>query len=88
MGALKEELAKKGLAPTDDNAVLYAMFPRETEALYIKKDPAPAPQPAPAAVHTSNGTSRLAAATAAHPVRRFFITINDRRSEVLVEELA
>jgi oxaloacetate decarboxylase alpha subunit/pyruvate carboxylase subunit B len=91
MASLKEELAKKGIGPTDENAVLYAMFPRETEALYLKKAPVatPAPRPAAVAAPAANG-SRLAtpAPAAAHPPRRFFITINNHRSEVLVEELA
>jgi oxaloacetate decarboxylase alpha subunit/pyruvate carboxylase subunit B len=53
MPKLREELAAKGLAVTDENAVLYAMFPRETEAFY-KPAPAAAPAaPAPAVVVAS-----------------------------------
>jgi oxaloacetate decarboxylase alpha subunit/pyruvate carboxylase subunit B len=80
--ALKEELVKKGIEPSDDNAVLYAMFPRETDALYNKKPAVPAPAPKPVVL-----TSPTPAA-GAHLIRRFFITINNRRSEVLVEELS
>jgi oxaloacetate decarboxylase alpha subunit/pyruvate carboxylase subunit B len=74
---LKDELAKKGIEPSDDNAVLYAMFPRETVALYQKKPAISAPAPRPIAV-----------VSAAHPIRKFYITINNHRSEVLVEELS
>jgi oxaloacetate decarboxylase alpha subunit/pyruvate carboxylase subunit B len=91
MTALKEELATKGISPTDENAVLYAMFPRETAALYIKKAPvaAAAPQPVVIAATVTNGTGRhIPAAATAHPPRKFFITIDNHRSEVLVEELA
>jgi hypothetical protein len=89
MAAIKAELAGKGIAPTDENAVLYAMFPRETAALYQKKvaPASPAPQPAPVVLAASNGGARPAPA-ATRPARRFFITINNHRSEVLVEELA
>ena len=84
--AIREELVKKGIEPSDDNAVLYAMFPRETDALYNKKAPAPAPQPVAVASTGSNGSAQRPAAS--HPVRKFFITVNNHRSEVLVEELA
>ena len=84
MPALREELKKKGIDPSDDNAVLYAMFPRETEALY--KKPAPA---APAAQPVVVSTAAPAPTPApVHAPRRFFITVNNHRSEVLVEEIA
>ena len=89
MTSLKEELVKKGIEPSDDNAVLYAMFPRETDALYNRKPAAPAPAPvviAPPASAERAPQSPIAAS--ANPVRRFFITINSRRSEVLVEEIS
>lgn len=64
------------------------MFPRETEALYIKKPAPAAPAPQPVVIKSpySNGTPH--AAPAAPAARRFFITINSHRSEVLVEEIA
>ena len=93
MSSLKEELVKKGIEPSDDNAVLYAMFPRETDALYNKKPAAPAPAPAPAPVVITSPAPALplqqaAASAGAHLIRKFYITINNRRSEVLVEELS
>jgi pyruvate carboxylase subunit B len=48
MPKLREELAAKGLPVTDENAVLFAMFPRETEAFYKPKPAARArPRPRP-----------------------------------------
>ncbi len=91
MPALREELSKKGIEASDDNAVLYAMFPRETEAFYLKRSAPAAPAPRPAAVASSpaNGAPHQAGAPLnGGSVRRFFITINSRRSEVLVEEVA
>ncbi len=90
MPALREELSRKGIEPSDDNAVLYAMFPRETEAFYLKKSPAAAPAPKPVVVATPvpNAAAPARAAVNGHPIRRFFITINSRRSEVLVEEIS
>ena len=91
MSSLKEELVKKGIEPSDDNAVLYAMFPRETDALYNKKPAAPAPAPAPVVITSPAPAVPLqqaAASAGAHLIRKFYITINNRRSEVLVEELS
>jgi pyruvate/oxaloacetate carboxyltransferase len=89
---LREELAAKGLPVSDENAVLFAMFPRETEVFYKPAPaaavPAPAaPAPAPAA------PARAAAAAPASPVpapgrtSRMILTVNDRRFEALVEEV-
>ena len=66
------------------------MFPRETEAFYLKKSPAAAPAPKPVVVATPvpNAAPPARAAVNGHAIRRFFITINSRRSEVLVEEIS
>jgi oxaloacetate decarboxylase alpha subunit/pyruvate carboxylase subunit B len=82
--ALREELAKKGLPVTDDNAVLFAMFPRETETLL--KPPAPAAAPAAAPVQLAPASAPAAAAATGSP-SRFNLTVNQRRHEVLVEDL-
>jgi hypothetical protein len=58
------------------------MFPRETDALYNKKPAVPAPAAKPVVITSP------APAAGAHLIRKFFITINNRRSEVLVEELS
>ncbi len=85
MPTLREELATAGL-PTDDEAcVLHAMFPREFAALHTKKSaPAPA-QSAPAAAPVA-ATSQGKGAPAGRP-HRFAITVEGRRSEVVVEEV-
>jgi oxaloacetate decarboxylase alpha subunit/pyruvate carboxylase subunit B len=98
MPKVREELAARGLAVTDENAVLFAMFPRETEAFY---KPAPSPAtitPPPVAL---NGAARtLAEAAPATPaasiprssanrpnVSRIVLTLNERRYEAEIEEL-
>jgi oxaloacetate decarboxylase alpha subunit/pyruvate carboxylase subunit B len=87
MDKLRAELAAAGL-PTDDEAcVLHAMFPREFAALHTKK-PVSTPASsscAPSAVGLS--PEGMAGATAGRP-QRFAITIEGRRSEVVVEEVA
>lgn len=87
MDKLRAELAAAGL-PTDDEAcVLHAMFPREFAALHAKKPvPAPAPSssvPAPVA----GGPAGITAASAGR-TQRFAITVEGRRSEVVVEEVS
>lgn len=86
MPALREALAAKNIPVSDDNAVLFAMFPRETEALFHPPAKAAAPvAPAPAAP-VARAATPVAAAPAA-PVagtRRFAITIDQRRHEVEV----
>lgn len=85
MEKLKAELREKGMPDSDENAVLYAMFPLETEKV-IKGEakPAVAPEPkaaapAPAAATTSNGDSRKGA--------RYVLNIDGKRHEVVVEEV-
>jgi oxaloacetate decarboxylase alpha subunit/pyruvate carboxylase subunit B len=92
MPKLREELAAKGLTVSDENAVLFAMFPRETEAFY---QPSPAsapvsPPPRPAAPATPAPTaaaSWVAGNPAGKAASRFALTVNQRRYEALVEEL-
>lgn len=87
--AIREELARKGLPVTDDHAVLHAMFPRETEALLAPPAPAPvatapvaAARPPAATVPSRNGVGHSGAP------RHFVLTVNQRRHEVRVEEVA
>jgi hypothetical protein len=66
------------------------MFPRETDALYNPNPAAraPAPQPVMVASPTPLATLQKAAVSAtARAIRKFTITINNHRSEVLVEEV-
>lgn len=82
--ALREELAKKGLPVTDDNAVLFAMFPRETETLL--KPPAPAAAPAAAPVQSAPASAPATTAAPGSP-SRFHLTVNQHRHEIVVEDL-
>ncbi|MBI5690866.1 MAG: pyruvate carboxylase subunit B [Verrucomicrobia bacterium] len=93
MPKLREELAAKGLPASDENAVLYAMFPRETEAFY-KPAPAPAvaPAPAPAANPAPVAAPAKVPAITPAPVgkrvgSRMVLTLNQKRYEALVEEI-
>jgi pyruvate carboxylase subunit B len=89
---LRAELAAKNLPATDEIAVLYAMFPRETEALLrppaAKPAPAPAiaatPLAAPAQTPVTGGShSRSSGAGPKH----FFLSIGTNRHEISIEEV-
>ena len=91
MAKIKAELTAKGLPATDEAAVLYAMFPQQTEAVYKgtarpeeKKKPAAVAAPAAAAPAPSVDASAKAVGEAA----RFAITVGGARHEVSVQELA
>jgi pyruvate carboxylase subunit B len=91
MPKLREELAAKGLAVTDENAVLFAMFPRETEA-YYKPKPAAAPAPTTATASAAVAAKPATPATvvpfvAPGKTARYALTVNDRRYEAKVEIL-
>jgi oxaloacetate decarboxylase alpha subunit/pyruvate carboxylase subunit B len=95
MPKLREELAAKGLPVSDENAVLFAMFPRETEAFYKPAVPAPAPAapvtvptPAPIVSPIQRVTPIVQVAqVATGPAARYNITVNDRCYATTVEEL-
>lgn len=94
MPKLREELAAKGLPVSDENAVLFAMFPRETEAFHRPAEAAPVPaakpippKPAPAPVAAPPLTPRPAADRAVARTARFVLTVNQHRYEAVVEEL-
>ena len=86
--AIREELARKGLPVTDDHAVLYAMFPRETEALLKPAPPpaVPAPAATPAPVRAPVPAIPLGSRSGAP--HRFHLTVNGHTHNVLVEEAA
>ena len=97
MAKLREELAAKNLPVSDETAVLFAMFPRETEAIYKAVAPATAPvmvAPVPVAppVAVVAPIPPAAPAPVAYvptgPVARYAITVNARRYETTVEELS
>jgi len=93
MAKLREELAAKGLPVSDEDAVLFAMFPRETEAYYkpaaAPAAAVPAPTPVIAQVAVTNVPAAPAAAVPAStgPVARYALTVNTRRYLTTVEEL-
>ena len=85
LGKLREELAAKNLPTNDEACVLHAMFPVEFAKLHQKPAPAPAPAATPAPPPSP------APAPAAAPTglaARYAITINGRRTEVSVAEIA
>lgn len=87
MPALRAELAAKGFEPSDELAVLWAMFPRETEALLRPGAPAAPPAPAPG-VHSAPppGPAPAPAGAAVSPaVRHLRVTVAGRVFEVQVE---
>jgi pyruvate carboxylase subunit B len=92
MPALRAELAAKNLPTTDDVAVLYAMFPRETEALL--RPPAAKPAPASAVAATpAAAPAKSPVAVASHAQtsgagpKHFFLSIGNNRHEISIEEV-
>ncbi len=85
MEKIKEELASKNLPSTDEAAVLYAMFPIETERVLTGKatpeKPPAKPSSPPAA---SSSTSTDGHGKKAH---NLVLTINGAKHEVTVEEV-
>ena len=76
MPKLKAELKAKGFEDSDENAVLYAMFPLELEKVLKGEKPAPIAKPAAAP----------SAAAAAAVGRKYVLNIDGARHEVVVEE--
>ncbi|MEI6351192.1 MAG: pyruvate carboxylase subunit B [Verrucomicrobiota bacterium] len=72
MEKLKADLRAKGLPDSDENAVLFAMFPMETEKVLKGEKPAPI-KPAAAAPNAAG--------------RRYLLNVDGARHEVLVEEM-
>jgi oxaloacetate decarboxylase alpha subunit/pyruvate carboxylase subunit B len=89
MPKLREELAAKGLPVSDENAVLYAMFPRETEAFYKPKPAAAPAAPAAPVTPAPAPTTPAPALAAAVPGKasHYALTVNNRRYEAMVEVL-
>ena len=99
MERLRGELAQKGLPVTDEAAVLYAMFPQQSEAVYKgtakpeepKKKAAAAPAPAaaaPAPAAPATGSAPRPVPMSAPPgTSHLALTINGVRHEVSVQVL-
>lgn len=96
MDKLKAELSSKGLPATDEAAVLYAMFPQQTEAVYKgtakpeepKKKAAPVAAAAPAAAAPAAAPAVDPNAKVVGTASRLALTVNGKRHEVSVQELA
>ncbi len=73
MDKLRSELKEKGFPDDDENCVIHAMFPQELEKYYKKKKEA---EEAPKNISESDGEPK-----------RFALTIDGQRHDVLVEEL-
>jgi pyruvate carboxylase subunit B len=90
MAGLRAELIAKGLPSDDDTAVLYAMFPRETEALLKPKPKSlAAPVNAPQAIVSPPKTTTSAGPTAPSlaAASRLRISVGEESFEVTVEDL-
>lgn len=90
MAGLRAELIAKGLPSDDDTAVLYAMFPRETEALLKPKPKSlAAPVNAPQAIVSPPKTTTSAGPTAPSlaAASRLRISVGEKSFEVTVEDL-
>ncbi|MDX6767316.1 MAG: pyruvate carboxylase subunit B [Candidatus Methylacidiphilales bacterium] len=82
--SLLDQLKEKGLPATEENAVLYAMFPAQVEALHKPKAAASPAAPAPA-----SPPSRSTSPAAPRPgAQRLAITIGGVRTEATVETLS
>jgi oxaloacetate decarboxylase alpha subunit/pyruvate carboxylase subunit B len=91
MEKLRGELTAAGLPMDDEACVLHAMFPREFAALYKKPAPTAAPAPssaAPAKPATAPAPAPTPAAQTVGPVQRYALTIEGKRTEVTVAEIA
>jgi pyruvate carboxylase subunit B len=73
MDKYRTQCKEKGLPASDEIAVLFAMFPQQVENLLKPKPTAPVAA-RPAVARTGHG-------------RKLYVTVNDRRHEVLVETL-
>jgi oxaloacetate decarboxylase alpha subunit/pyruvate carboxylase subunit B len=94
MPALRAALAAQGFEPSDELAVLWAMFPRETEALLRPAAPpappssAPAPAPSPVVRAAPPTPPSAAAVPIPSAVRHLRVTVAGRVYEVQVEPAA
>jgi oxaloacetate decarboxylase alpha subunit/pyruvate carboxylase subunit B len=84
---LLADLQAKGLPATEENAVLYAMFPQQVEALHAPPAPA-ASNPAPASAVPISNLNPPHSNPNPPSSQRFALTINGIRQEVTVETLS
>jgi oxaloacetate decarboxylase alpha subunit/pyruvate carboxylase subunit B len=86
MPKLRAELAEKGLPTDDEHCVIYAMFPTEVIKLY--QPPAPAVAAKPGSEVKAPGAAQPVIPGTNVKISRLALTIEGRRHEVSVEELA
>lgn len=87
MEDLRKELAAKDLPTDDEHCVIYAMFAPQLETYYAKKkagEPTAPPPPAPPAAKPAEEK----AATGDGAAKKYALTVNGKRVEVAVEEIA
>ncbi len=82
---LMQDLAAKGLPVSEENAVLYAMFPQQVEALH---KPKPAPAPAAPIVVTPAIQPTLSDKKPVGPTKTMAMTINGQSFTAEVVEVA
>jgi pyruvate carboxylase subunit B len=76
MEKYRAQCAEKGLPVDDETVVLFAMFPQQVQDLLKPAEPASAAPSAPTTAPQANG-----------PGRKFHLTVEGKRHEVLVETL-
>jgi pyruvate carboxylase subunit B len=90
MEKYRRQCADKNLPTDDETVVLFAMFPQQVEALFLKNSPmakaASAVPVTPPTTATASGASVSARAPSGN-ARRMFVTVEGRRHEVTVEAL-
>jgi len=75
MAELKAELKAKGFEDSDENAVLWAMFPLQLEKVLKGEKPAPVAKPAAASPEAKAAVGR-----------KYVLNVDGQRHEVLVEQ--
>ncbi|MDR2673781.1 MAG: pyruvate carboxylase subunit B [Opitutaceae bacterium] len=93
MAELKEQLRAAGIPDDDEHAVIHAMFPMQLKEHYDRKKKAARPgagAPAPVAPVAAPppAPSAVASAKAIGEPQRIALTINGRRTEAVIEEIA
>jgi oxaloacetate decarboxylase alpha subunit/pyruvate carboxylase subunit B len=88
MPKLRAELAQKGLPTDDEHCVIYAMFPQELEKLYKARDSKTAVAAAPLPEIRAPAPTPLLIPGTNKKISHLALTVDGRRHEVSVEELA
>ena len=84
MEDLRRELVAQNLPDDDEHCVIYAMFPKQLEAHYKKKDK----PSAKVSIGDAPKSDTPKSSAGSHPLRRYALRINGKLVEVGVEELS